>query len=56
MEKVAKAGSGADAYMIAGATLLQLNEYEQARQDLEQALRLKPAASWPVYAGRHSQR
>ena len=42
MEKVAKANSGADSYMIAGATLLQLNEYEQARQDLEQALRLKP--------------
>ncbi len=42
MEKIAKAGSAADAYMIAGATLLQLNEYEQARQDLEQALRLKP--------------
>lgn len=42
MEKVAKAGSAADAYMIAGATLLGLNEYEQARQDLEQALRLKP--------------
>ena len=42
MEKVAKATSGADAYMIAGATLLQLNDYEQARQDLEQALRLKP--------------
>jgi len=42
MEKVAKAVSGADAYMIAGATLLQLNEYELARQDLEQALRLKP--------------
>jgi tetratricopeptide (TPR) repeat protein len=42
MEKVAKATSGADAYMIAGATLLQLNDYEQARQDLEQALRVKP--------------
>jgi Flp pilus assembly protein TadD len=42
MEKVAKAGSGADAYMIAGATLLQLNEYEPARQDLEQALHLNP--------------
>jgi tetratricopeptide (TPR) repeat protein len=40
MEKVGKAGSGADAYMIAGATLLQLNEYEQARKDLEEALRL----------------
>lgn len=42
MEKVAKAGSGADAYMIAGATLLQLNEYELARKDLEEALRLNP--------------
>ena len=40
MEKVAKAGSGADVYMIAGATLLQLNEYEPARRDLEEALRL----------------
>jgi tetratricopeptide (TPR) repeat protein len=42
MEKVAKASSGADVYMMAGATLLELNEYQQARQDLEQALRLKP--------------
>jgi tetratricopeptide (TPR) repeat protein len=42
MEGVAKAGSAADAYMIAGATLLGLNEYEQARKDLEQALLLKP--------------
>ena len=42
IEKVAKAGSGAGDYMLAGATLLELNEYEQARQDLEQALRLNP--------------
>jgi tetratricopeptide (TPR) repeat protein len=42
MEKVAEVTSGADAYMIAGATLLQLNDYEQGREDLEQALRLKP--------------
>ena len=42
MEKVAKATYDADAYVVAGATLLQLNEYEQARQDLEQALALKP--------------
>ncbi len=42
MEKVAKAGSAADAYMVAGATLLQLNEYEQARKDLEEALKLNP--------------
>jgi Flp pilus assembly protein TadD len=42
MEKVAKATSAADAYMIAGATLLELNAYESARVDLEEALRLKP--------------
>ncbi len=43
MEKVANARSAADSYMIAGATLLQLNDYEPARQDLEEALRLKPS-------------
>jgi Flp pilus assembly protein TadD len=42
IEKVAKAGSDAAAYMLAGVTLLDLNEYEQGRQDLEQALRLNP--------------
>ena len=42
MEKVAKATSAADSYMIAGATLLDLNEYQSARMDLEEALRLKP--------------
>ena len=40
VEKVAKVGSDATAYMLAGATLLDLNEYEPARQDLEEALRL----------------
>ncbi len=42
IEKVAKAGSDAAAYMLAGATLLDLNEYEPARNDLEEALRLNP--------------
>ena len=42
IEKVAKTGSDASAYMLAGATLLDLNEYEPARQDLEEALRLNP--------------
>jgi tetratricopeptide (TPR) repeat protein len=42
MEKVAKAGSDASAFVLAGTTLLDLNEYEQARQDLEEALRLNP--------------
>jgi len=40
MEKVAKAGPDASAYMLAGATLLDLNEYAQARADLEAALQL----------------
>jgi tetratricopeptide (TPR) repeat protein len=42
VEKVAIAGQSADAYMIAGATLLQINEFEQARRDLDAALRLNP--------------
>ncbi len=43
IEKVAQAGPSPDAYLFAGATLLDLNEYELARKDLEEALRLAPA-------------
>jgi Flp pilus assembly protein TadD len=42
MEKAAELGNSADAYMLAGATLLDLNEFEQARHDLERALQLAP--------------
>lgn len=42
IEKVAQAGNTADAYQLAGSTLLRLNDYEHARQDLEIALRLNP--------------
>jgi Tfp pilus assembly protein PilF len=42
MEKAAKLGNSADAYMLAGATLLDLNEFEPARHDLEVALQLDP--------------
>lgn len=42
IEKVAEAGNSADAYQLAGATLLQLNEFERARKDLETALTLNP--------------
>ncbi len=42
MEKVGQARSAADAYLLAGVTLMDLNEYEEARQDLEEALRLNP--------------
>lgn len=42
LERVAKAGKSADAYMLAGSTLLDLNEFEQARQDLDMARQLNP--------------
>ncbi len=42
VEKSAAAGNSADAYMLAGSTLLRINEFEQARRDLDQALRLDP--------------
>jgi len=43
IERVAQAGPSADAYLLAGATLLDLNEFELARKDLEEALRLNPS-------------
>ncbi|MGA8432034.1 MAG: tetratricopeptide repeat protein [Candidatus Sulfotelmatobacter sp.] len=42
MEKVAKSGHSADAYLIAGSTLLDLNEFQAARRDLEAALAIDP--------------
>lgn len=42
LEKSAAAGNSADAYMLAGSTLLQINELEGARRDLDAALRLDP--------------
>lgn len=42
IEKAGELGHSGDAYMLAGATLLDLNDYEPARHDLEFALRLAP--------------
>jgi tetratricopeptide (TPR) repeat protein len=42
LEKVAKSGNSADAYFLAGSTLLDLNDFEPARRDLDEALRLDP--------------
>jgi tetratricopeptide (TPR) repeat protein len=42
LEKVGQTGPSPDAYMAAGATLLDLNDYEPARKDLEEAFRLAP--------------
>ncbi|SPE25541.1 putative TPR repeat-containing protein [Acidobacteriia bacterium SbA2] len=43
LEKAAQSGLSPDSYLLAGATLLDLDEYEPARKDLEEALRLNPA-------------
>lgn len=40
VERVAKAGNSAEAYLLAGQTALKLNEFERARDDAEAALRL----------------
>lgn len=42
MERAAELGNSGDAYMVAGAALMDLNEFEQARHDLEIALQLSP--------------
>ena len=39
---MARSGHSADAYLIAGSTLLDLNEFEAARRDLEAALAIDP--------------
>lgn len=40
IDKVAHGQNSADAYLLAGATLLELNDFEPARSDLEEALKL----------------
>lgn len=40
IEKAAELGHSGDAYMLAGATLLDMNDYESARRDLEKALQV----------------
>lgn len=43
LDKVAAATHSADAYLLAGSTLIDLNEFARARADLEAALRLNPS-------------
>jgi len=40
VDRVAKTGNSAEAYLLAGQTALKLNEFERARDDAESALRL----------------
>jgi len=42
IEKVAKSGNSAEAYLLAGQTALKMNEFERARDDSDAALRLNP--------------
>jgi tetratricopeptide (TPR) repeat protein len=42
VEKCGELGHSGDAYMLAGATLMDLNEFEAARHDLENALEWAP--------------
>lgn len=42
LSKLAEQTHSADAYLLAGSTFLDLNDFEHARADLEAALRLKP--------------
>jgi len=43
VEKSAAMTNSADAWMLAGSTLLGLNEFAQARRDLDNAMRLDPS-------------
>ncbi|MGD0369177.1 MAG: tetratricopeptide repeat protein, partial [Acidobacteriaceae bacterium] len=43
VEKSAAMTNAADSWMLAGSTLLDLNEFAQARRDLDNAMRLDPS-------------
>jgi len=49
-EKAAEIANGADAYLMAGTALLQINEFEKARNDLDKALNLDPKLPAAVYS------
>jgi tetratricopeptide (TPR) repeat protein len=42
LEQAGKTGSSAEAYLLAGATALEVGEFQRARNDLERAVRLDP--------------
>jgi tetratricopeptide (TPR) repeat protein len=42
VERVARNGNSAEAYLLAGQTLLKMSEFERARDDADAALRLNP--------------
>jgi tetratricopeptide (TPR) repeat protein len=50
LEKSAQLSNAPDSYVLAGTTLLGLSEYERARHDLDEALKLNPDQSAEVYS------
>ncbi len=43
IEKLATPGQNADAHLLAGSTLLQMDQFDKARQHVDQALQLNPS-------------
>jgi tetratricopeptide (TPR) repeat protein len=50
LEKSAQLSNAPDAYVLAGSTLLEINEFERARHDLDEALKLNPDLPADVYS------
>jgi len=50
LEKSAQLSNAPDAYVLAGSTLLEINEFDRARHDLDQAIQLNPDLPAEVYA------
>ena len=50
LEKSAQLSNAPDSYVLAGSTLLGLGDYERARHDLDEALKLNPDLPADVYS------
>jgi tetratricopeptide (TPR) repeat protein len=50
LETSARLSNAPDAYVLAGSTLLEINEFDRARHDLDQAIRINPNLPAEVYA------
>jgi tetratricopeptide (TPR) repeat protein len=50
LEKSAQLSNAPDAYVLAGSTLLEINEFERARHDLDEALKINPELPADVYS------
>jgi tetratricopeptide (TPR) repeat protein len=50
LEKSAQMSNAPDAYVLAGSTLLEINEFDRARHDLDTAITLNPSLPADVYS------